>query len=88
MSGEKLQAPNHLHLDQSPEDGPVAIRVGAGSWDEFQRRGHVVLCSVYLASVWIADLIINGLLGTVGTASPFQVPLTFSGPTGPVDARL
>lgn len=88
MSGEKLQAPNHLHLDQSPEDGPVAIRAGAGSRDGFQRRGHVVLCSVYLASVWIADLIINGLLGTVGTASPFQVPLTFSGPTGPVDARL
>ena len=71
-----------LHLDQSPKDGPAAI---LGWTPEAWTR---VSSAIYSATVWTADPITHGLLETVGTASPFQAPLIFSGSTGPVDSHL
>ena len=71
-----------LHLDQSPKDGPAAI-LGWTSEAWTHLSG-----AIHSATVWTADPITHGLLETAGAASPFQVPLIFSGSTGPVDSHL
>lgn len=71
-----------LHLDQSPKDGPAAIL----GWTP--EAWTCVSSAIHSTTVWTADPITHGLLETVGTASPFQVPLIFSGSIGPVDSHL
>lgn len=61
---------------QSPGNGPAAIQARAGPWNECWSQGHVAFEGHPLDKcLWTMGQITDGLMGTRGMASRFQVPV-------------
>lgn len=61
---------------QSPGNGPTAIQARAGPWNECWSQGHVAFKGDPPGNcLWTIGQITDGLMGTRGMASRFQVPV-------------